>query len=241
MGKRIITQRRGRPGGPYQSPSHRHKAGKSGIKYLPIDKSKGKIKELIHDPGRSAPIANVELSTGDRSGQNFKFLASEGMFIDQEINVGEGSEIVPGNVMPLRVIPEGTPIFNIESQPGDGGKFVRAGGTVAIVLTQGAKTVVQLPSGQFKPFHPECRATIGVVAGGGRKEKPYIKAGKKFHALRSTGRKYPRVSGVAMNPVDHPHGGGAHQHVGKASTVSRHAPPGRKVGRLSPKKKKKKK
>lgn len=239
MGKRIITQRRGRVGGPYQSPSHRHKGGKSGIKYLPINNAKGKVKKLMHDPGRSAPIANVELTSGDQPGQKYKILASEGMHLDQEISVGDKSEIAAGNVLPLRAIPEGTPIFNIESQPGDGGKFVRAGGTVATVLSHGNRTVVQLPSGQFRPFHPDCRATIGVVAGGGRKEKPFIRAGKKFHSIRSTAKKYPKVSGVAMNPVDHPHGGGAHQHVGKASTVSKHAPPGRKVGRLSPKKKKK--
>ena len=187
----------------------------------------------------SAPIANVELTSGDQPGQKYKILASEGMHLDQEISVGDKSEIAAGNVLPLRAIPEGTPIFNIESQPGDGGKFVRAGGTVATVLSHGNLIVVQLPSGQFRPFHPDCRATIGVVAGGGRKEKPFIRAGKKLHSFKSTAKKYPKVSGVAMNPVDHPHGGGAHQHVGKASTVSKHAPPGRKVGRLSPKKKKK--
>jgi len=241
MGKRLITQRRGRVGGPYQSPSHRHKGGKGGIKYLPVKQAKGKVIELLHDPGRSAPIANVKLTTGEHQGQNYKMLVSEGTAINHEINIGEGSEITPGNILPLHAIPEGTPIFNIESQPGDGGKFVRAGGTVAAVVSHGTKTVVQLPSGQFKPFNPDCRATIGVVAGGGRKEKPYIRAGKKFHAFRSRAKLYPTVSGVAMNPVDHPHGGGAHQHVGKSSSVSRHAPPGRKVGHISPKRRKKKK
>jgi len=241
MGKRLITQRRGRPKGIYSSPSHRHKGGIDGIKYLPMSNVKSKIVELQHDPGRTAPIAYAELITGEQSGRRFMFLANEGMYVDQEINFSERAEIMPGNVLPIRAIPEGTPIYNIESQPGDGGKFVRAGGTVATVVSHGTKTVVQLPSGQFKPFRSDCRATIGLVAGGGRKEKPFIKAGKKFHSVRSRAQKYPRVSGVAMNPVDHPHGGGAHQHVGKASTVSKHAPPGRKVGRLSPKKKKKKK
>jgi large subunit ribosomal protein L2 len=202
---------------------------------------KGKVIQIDHDPGRTAPIATARIVGGERDGRTYKILATESLYIDQEITVGENSEIVAGNVLPLHAIPEGTPIFNIESQPGDGGKFVRAGGTVAAVVSHGTRTVVQLPSGQFKPFHRDCRATIGVVAGGGRHEKPLIRAGKKFHAFRSRAKKYPRVSGVAMNPVDHPHGGGAHQHVGKPSTVSKHAPPGRKVGRLSPKKKKGKK
>jgi large subunit ribosomal protein L2 len=240
MGKRIIAQRRGRVGGPYGSPSHRHKAGKDGIKYLSIKNAKGEVTELLHDPGRTAPIAEIKLTSGELQGQKCKILAPESIAVNQEIGIGEGAQIAPGNVLPLRGIPEGTAIFNIESQPGDGGKFVRAGGTVATLVSHGAKTIVQLPSGQFKPFHPDCRATIGVVAGGGRKEKPYTRAGKKFHAFQSRAKKYPRVSGVAMNPVDHPHGGGAHQHVGKSSTVSKHAPPGRKVGSISPKKRKKK-
>lgn len=240
MGKRIIAQRRGRAAGGYTSPSHRHKSDRRGIKYLPIKDAKCKIVKLKHDPGRTAPIAEAEIVSGDRQGRRYTLLAPEGMFINQEVSMGDSISIDVGNVLPLRLIPEGTPIYNIESQPGDGGKFVRAGGTVAAVVSHGAKTVVQLPSGQFKPFNPDCRATIGVVSGGGRKEKPFLRAGKKFHAVQSRAKKYPRVSGVAMNPVDHPHGGGAHQHVGKASTVSKHAPPGRKVGRLSPKKKRKK-
>ena len=213
MGKRLISQRRGRySSNVYQSPSHRHKGGKNGIKYLPMNQLKSKIIDIEHDPGRTAPIAKAKIIGGDKDGQNYILVASEGMHINQEINFGDTAEISAGNVLPLKQIPEGTPIFNIEAQPGDGGKFVRAGGTVAMVVSHGNRTVVQLPSGQFK----------------------------KFHAFRSRAKKYPRVSGVAMNPVDHPHGGGSHQHVGKASTVSRHAPPGRKVGRLSPKKRKKK-
>ena len=239
MGKRIIPQRRGRnSNSTYSSPSHRHKAGKGGIKYMPLNQARGKVIQLEHDPGRTAPIATARIIDGEREGQTYKLLATESLAIDQEFTIGDKSEIIQGNILPLYAIPEGTPIFNIESQPGDGGKFVRAGGTVAAVVSHGVKTVVQLPSGQFKQFHPQCKATIGVVAGGGRKEKPFIRAGKKYYSCRSRARKYPRVSGVAMNPVDHPHGGGSHQHVGKPSTVSRHAPPGRKVGRLSPKKKK---
>jgi large subunit ribosomal protein L2 len=166
-------------------------------------------------------------------------LPPEGMQVEQTIRIGPNVNASPGNVTILREIPEGTSVFNIEHRPGDGGQFVRSGGTSATVVSQGLKTVVQLPSGQFKPLDPSCRATVGVLAGGGRGEKPFLKAGKRSNALRSRAKKYPWVSGVAMNPVNHPHGGGSHQHVGTNSSVSRHAPPGRKVGRLAPKKRRK--
>jgi len=93
--------------------------------------------------------------------------------------------------------------------------------------------MVKLPSGATKLLKDACRATIGVVAGGGRIEKPFLKAGKKFHWMRAKGHKYPRVRGVAMNACSHPFGGGRHQHPGKPTTVSRHAPPGRKVGHIA--------
>lgn len=237
MGKRLKTQRRGR-GSIYRSPSHRHKSGQGGIKYLKVKTTvKGQVLELRHDPGRTAPLARLAMDNGQRTW----VIANEGMRVEQEIMQGSDAPSSHGNILPLSEISEGTKVFNIESQPGDGGKFVRAGGTYATVVSHGVKTIIQLPSGQFKPFDPRCKATVGTVAGGGRKDKPMIKAGSHKRALSSRAKKFPTVSGVAMNPVNHPHGGGAHQHVGKPSTVSRHAPPGRKVGRLSPKRKSHKK
>jgi large subunit ribosomal protein L2 len=138
------------------------------------------------------------------------------------------------------VIPEGTPIYHIEANPMDGGRFVKAGGTSATIISRGKEVTVQLPSGQFKNLSGQCRAVVGIVAGGGRPDLPIGKAGKKIHMNKSHAKIYPRVGGVSMNPVNHPHGGGNHPHIGKPSTVSRHAPPGRKVGRLSPKKKERK-
>ena len=232
MGKRIIPQRRGRGSSVFRSPSHRY-VGK--VINPGIDYSKGEVKRIIHDPGHTAPIAEVILENGDK----FLMLAHVGMYEGQEIEVG-GDSVKPGNILPLGSIPEGVPVYNIESNPGDGGKFVRSAGLSAQIVSHGEKTTIQMPSGEFKSFNPRCRAVIGIVAGGGRGEKPMLKAGKKYHALKSKARKHVKVKGVAMNAVSHPHGGGGHRHVGRASTVSRHAPPGRKVGRLSPKKKKKK-
>jgi large subunit ribosomal protein L2 len=201
-----------------------------------MEKGKGKVKEIQHDPGRTAPVALVEYEDKSRS----LIIASSSLMEGQEIEIGDAAPLKIGNTRPIGEIPEGTMVFNIEVRPGDGGKLVRAGGTNAVVVSHGTKTVVQLPSGKFKNLNPKCRATIGAVAGGGHKEKPFAKAGKKFHANRSRAKKYPSVKGVCMNPVNHPHGGGGHRHVGGPSTASRHHPPGKKVGRLSSKKKSRK-
>jgi large subunit ribosomal protein L2 len=93
--------------------------------------------------------------------------------------------------------------------------------------------MVKLPSGKIVSLPSRCRATIGIVAGAGRIEKPFLRAGRKWHWMMSKGRYYPRVRGVAMNPVDHPFGGGAHQHPGKPTLVKRTSPPGKKVGLIA--------
>jgi large subunit ribosomal protein L2 len=163
-------------------------------------------------------------------------LAPEGVRVGETIQVGVSAEIKPGNTLPLSEIPEGVPVCNVESNRGDGGKFARASGVSATLLTHDRDVaVVQLPSGEVKRLDPQCRATVGVVAGGGRTEKPFVKAGKKHHKMRARGTKYPRVRGVAMNAVDHPFGGGGRQHPGQPKSVSRDAPPGRKVGDIASK------
>ena len=91
-----------------------------------------------------------------------------------------------------------------------------------------------MPSKKEKEFNANCRATIGVVAGGGRLEKPFLKAGKKWHAKRARGKLYPVTSAVAMNAVEHPFGSGRGRHMGKPNVAPRHAPPGRKVGLVRP-------
>jgi large subunit ribosomal protein L2 len=230
MGKKIRAQRKGR-GSVHSAPGHRYKAE---VRYRNVRRISAQVEDIVHDPGRTAPLLKVRYDDG-RVGYA---LAPEGMSVDSKFSQGATIPVKQGNTLPLSEVPEGTPVFNIEAMAGDGGKFVRAAGTSATVVSKGAKIVIQLPSGQFKSFSPQCRATIGVVAGGGHVEKPIVKAGKKFWILSSKAKRYPTVAGVAMNPVNHPHGGGNHPHVGRPSTVSRNAPPGSKVGRLSPQKKK---
>ena len=228
MGKRILTRRRGARAPRMLSPSHLHKGNVSyPVKFL----GNGKVVSLEHAPGRTSILARIAFEDGSESLQ----LACEGMAIGQPIAFTDVTQIQPGNVTIVSKIPEGTPVYNIEGRPNDGGKFVRTGGTAAEVVTHTeTKTIIRMPSGKFREFHPLCRATIGLVAGGGRGDKPFLKAGKVFHHMRARGQRWPRVRGVAMNPVDHPHGGGAHNFRGGQTSVARGAPPGRKVGKIAP-------
>jgi len=228
MGKRIISQNRGKGTPTYTAPSHRYKAD---LKHLRFGESNviAKVVDIEHDPARNAPIACVKLPGGMQY-----IIATEGMGTGDTIEAGPSAGLKPGNITFLENIPEGTPICNIESQPGDGGKFARASGTFALVIAhEETRVLVQMPSGQLKWFNPKCRAMIGVVAGGGRTDKPFVKAGKKYYKMKSKAAKWPRVRGVAMNAVDHPFGGGKHQHPGKPKTIGRNAPPGRKVGSIA--------
>ncbi len=162
-------------------------------------------------------------------------LAPEGIKVGDIVTVGGNSEIQLGNTTLLKEIPEGTLIFNIESQPGDGGKFVRASGTFARVLSKTAnKVIVELPSKAKREFHETCRATIGAVAGGGRTEKPFTKAGKKYHAMNARNKYYPVVSACAMNAVDHPFGCKRSSRKGRPTIAPHNAPPGRMVGMIRP-------
>jgi large subunit ribosomal protein L2 len=231
MGRRIQGQKRGRGSPTYRAPSHRYKADLSHQKFEDEDTVSGEVVGIEHDPARSAPIAEVEFGDDRRL-----VLAPEGVAVGDTIQIGVSATIEPGNTLPLAEIPEGIPVCNVERQPGDGGKFARASGTSAQLLAHDRRVaVVQLPSGEVKRLPPECRATVGVVAGGGRTEKPFVKAGNKYHKMKSRGIKWPTVRGVAMNAVDHPFGGGGRQHPGRPKSVSRNAPPGRKVGDISSK------
>jgi len=231
MGKRLIPQRRARGGSHYRSPSHRHV---DDIR-IPHYEAEGTIKDLIQAPGRTSPLAVIDFE-GKKSYQ----LAVEGTRVGQKVKLG-GTEVRVGNILALANIPEGTLVNNVEGQPGDGGKFVKTAGTSALVVSRGKVVVLNMPSGELKEFNPNCRAAIGVVAGGGRTDKPLGKAGKNYLTLRSRSVANKKTKGVAMNAVDHPNGGGSHPHVGGPNCHGRNAPPGQKAGFIAPKKKVKRK
>lgn len=230
MGKLISAQRRGKGGLVYQSPSHRHVGD---LKLVP--EGNYVVKDLIHAPGRNSPL----LVLSDEKGVKHLQIAYNGAYVGQKITSGAAISATLGNTVALGSIPDGSYVHNIESIPGDGGKFCRTGGASAQIISHGDTVAIKLSSGKIKQFHPLCRATVGFVAGSGSKDIPILKAGRNVHYHQSRAKRPFSVRGVAMNAVNHPHGGGNHQHVGRPSTVGRGTPPGRKVGRLSPKRRKK--
>jgi len=218
MGKRIIQRARGKGGPPYRSPSHRY-PGK--IKY---NFEKADVIDIIHDPSRDSPLAKVKFKNKEGL-----IIAAEGLKVGDSLNLK--GKVKSGNIMPVEKIPKGTTVFAIETYPGSGPKLCCSPGTKGLIISHDEKKVIiQMPSKEFKNFNPKCLATIGIPAGGGRRIKPFVKAGQKFYAMKARNILYPRTSGVKMNPVDHPFGGKTKP--GHPKTVSRHAPPGAKVGSL---------
>lgn len=227
MGKNLIQQARGKGGPTYRAPSFRYR-GK--VEY-PNRANEGKIIDLVTCQGHSSPLALIEYNDKSKG----YLLAPEGIRVGDTIMIGENVPINNGNVMPLKSIPEGSQIYNIESSPGDGGKFVRSSGTFARIISKFSNDIiVLLPSNKKRSFRPDCRATIGIIAGSGRPEKPILKAGVSFYKWRAKNKYWPKVQGVSMNAVDHPFGGRSSAHKGRPTQAPRDAPPGRKVGKIAP-------
>lgn len=184
----------------------RHRGGGHKRKYRIIDFKRdkdgipAKVATIEYDPNRSARIALLHYVDGEKR----YILAPLGLKVGQEVISGPDADIKVGNALPLRNIPVGTMIHNIELYPGAGGQLVRAAGTAAQLLAkEGRYAHVRMPSGEVRLILQDCRATIGQV---GNVEHENITIGKAGRS-RWLGRR-PTVRGVVMNPVDHPHGGG---------------------------------
>lgn len=226
MGKRIIQQARGKGGATYRV----RRAAYSIKPAYPAEDGEAEIIKFVTDSGHSAPMAMIKGKKG-----TFFNIAVEGIQKGQKIMIGKSAEIKPGNIMTLEDVPVGTNVCNIENSPSDGGQLVRASGLTATVVRKDENNVfVLLPSKQEKKFNKESRATIGIIAGGGRTEKPFVKAGKKWHLMKARNKLYPRTSPIKMNVVDHPFGSGRGKNMGKSGIAPRWATPGRKVGLLRP-------
>ncbi len=228
MGKRTRSQRKG-SSPRYRVASHRF----PGSNTMPRAKDVvAEVTELVHSPVHTAPLARVKLPDG----QTNLVVATEGISIGSTVAIGDNVALRPGNITSIRNIPEGTAVNNLELRPGDGGKIARTAGNSATIEAHldGGKVIVRLPSGVSKDMVGNCRATIGVLAGHGRGEMPLRTAGAAHYKVKARGKLYPHVSGVAMNPVDNPHGGGNHQAVHGPSSVARGTPPGAKVGNIAP-------
>ncbi len=225
MGKRIITQARGKGSLTYRV---RRKAFKFRLRYPPTLSGEGSIIKLLNSLGHTSPIAKIRHKEGV-----FYIPAFKGMVEGEKIVFG-GKEIKEGSILKLKDIPLKTRIYNIESRPGDGGRFIKTGGSSGVVnKVVGDYTFVLMPSKKEKKFNSNCRAIIGVAAGSGRLDKPILKAGKRHHIKRSKGKLWPRTSAVKMNAIDHPFGSGRAKNP-KSKIAKRNAPPGRRVGLLRP-------
>ena len=229
MGKNLIQQRRGKGGPRFRAPSFRYE-GEARYGIYTNEKQKGNIIDIIHCQGHSGPLAQIRYENGEK----ILVQAPEGIRTGDSVFIGDSVPADIGNTMQLKNIPEGAAIYNVESNPGDGGKFARTSGAFArIIAKMKDKVIVQLPSKKERSFLPECRATMGIVAGSGKTEKPFLKAGNKFYAMRARNKLWPIVCGQSMNAVAHPHGGSRSSKKNYSYTVSRHAPPGAKVGSIA--------
>ena len=234
MGRRIRVQRRGRGTSTFKASTHKRVAP---AKYPPALTSKehfessvnGVIETLVHDPGRGAPLAFVRFENG----RTCYTITPEGTYQGQQISLGGKAPVDVGNIIPLGKIPEGTMVCDLELTPSDGGKLAKSSGAYATVVGHTPQgTMIRLPSGRTRYIHDYCMATIGVVAGAGRTEKPFLKAGEKYHLMKAKGHKYPRTRGRAMIAAVHPYGS-SKRSARKGTTVSHGAPPGQKVGLIA--------
>lgn len=231
MGKQIRVQRRGRGGSVFVSRSFRRIAPArfpaTGGAYPSLQ---GVVTEMMHESARGAPLALVEFTNGTAC----CLPAPEGLALNQRITVGPEASPDVGNVLPLGRMPEGTMISSVELRPGDGGRIAKSSGTFCLVVAHTPQgTEIRLPSGKSTYMNDQCKAMVGVVAGAGRIEKPFLKAGNAKKLMRSRGRVWPTTKGQKMIAASHPHGGGRHKHSGKPTTVGRNTPPGRKVGMIA--------
>jgi large subunit ribosomal protein L2 len=189
----------------------RHRGGGAKRRYREIDFKRikdgvpARVATIEYDPNRSAYIALLNYADGHKS----YILAPQGLSIGAEVVSGDEADITPGNALALARIPTGTVVHNVEMTPGQGGRLGRAAGTaIQVVAKEGAMVTLRLPSSEVRMVRGECRATVGSLTNAEHQNVKWGKAGRSRHR-----NKRPQTRGVAMNPVDHPHGGGEAHHT----------------------------
>ena len=189
----------------------RHRGGGAKRKYRQIDFKRtkdgipAKVATIEYDPNRTSYIALLHYVDGDKR----YILAPAGVRPGAVLESGEKADIRPGNSLPLRAIPTGTLVHNVELVPGQGGRLGRsAGSEIQVVAKEGPMVTLRLPSSEMRMVRGECRATVGTLSNAEHQNVKVGKAGRSRHK-----GKRPQTRGVAMNPVDHPHGGGEAHHT----------------------------
>ncbi len=191
----------------------RHRGGGAKRRYRQIDFRRttdgvpAKVATIEYDPNRTTYIALLHYADGRKS----YILAPQGLRVGASVESGERADIRPGNALPLRAIPTGTIVHSVELIPGQGGRIGRSAGTaIQVVAKEGPMVTLRLPSSEMRMVRADCRATIGTLSNSEHQNVTVGKAGRNRHK-----GKRPQTRGVAMNPVDHPHGGGeAHKTPG---------------------------
>mmetsp|Transcript_7909 Transcript_7909/g.11907 ORF Transcript_7909/g.11907 Transcript_7909/m.11907 type:complete len:256 (+) Transcript_7909:45-812(+) len=242
MGKIILSQRKGKIG--VYKRSNKKNIGSTSYRNYDILEKKasilGFVENLVISKSSHKPVAIIRFENRFLKKTFYElFVAVEGIYIGQYISCGIKSKLNLGNVVPVGHVLPGLFVSNIEEKPGDCGSLAKSSGAFAGILNHNSSLVttkIRLPSKNTKTVSSLCRATIGIVAGSGRVDKPLLKAGASFFKFKNSRKKYYRVRGVAQNPVDHPHGGGNHQHIGFPSTISKRSSPGQKVGLIGARK-----
>jgi large subunit ribosomal protein L2 len=216
----------------YGRKTSRHRGGGHKRQYRLIDFRRtkdgvpAKVATIEYDPNRTCRIALLHYADGEKR----YILAPQGMKVGDTVSSGQGADIKPGNALPMRYIPVGTVVHNVEIKPGGGGKMARSAGTgVQLVAKEGDFATLRLPSSEMRRVPIDCRATVGTLGNEQHELESLGKAGR----ARWKGRR-PQSRGVAMNPVDHPHGGGEGRTSGGRHPVS---PWGKPEGRTRDKNK----
>ena len=208
-----LTRGKGSSGGrnSYGRVTSRHRGGGAKRRYRTIDFKRRKdgiparVATIEYDPNRTTYIALLNYADGEKR----YILAPQGLAPGATVESGDGADIRPGNSLPLSAIPTGTLVHNVELLPGQGGRIGRAAGaSIQVVAKEGPMVTIRLPSSEVRMVRGECRATIGTLANAEHQNVTLGKAGRSRHLGRR-----PQTRGVAMNPVDHPHGGGEAHHT----------------------------
>jgi large subunit ribosomal protein L2 len=232
--ERTLLVKKSKTGGrnSYGRKTSRHRGGGHKQQYRIIDFKRvkdgvtAKVAAIEYDPNRTCRIALLHYADGEKA----YILAPRGLSVGDRVESGQGADIKPGNALPMRYIPVGTTLHNVELRPGQGGKIGRSAGiAVQLVAKEGDYATLRMPSTEMRRVQIDCRATVGEV---GNSQHELVKIGKAGRA-RWMGKK-PQTRGVAMNPVDHPLGGGEGRTSGGRPAVS---PWGKPEGRTRNKKK----
>ncbi len=232
--EKSLIAKKGKTGGrnTYGRTTSRHRGGGHKQRYRIVDFKREKegvparVATIEYDPNRNARIALLNYADGEKR----YILAPVGLNVGDRVESGSGADIKPGNALPLRNIPAGTLVHSIEMRPGGGAKMARsAGAAVQLMSKEGDLALLRLPSGEMRQVPLDCRATVGQV---GNPEAELVKLGKAGRKRWKGVR--PQTRGVAMNPVDHPHGGGEGKTSGGRHPVN---PAGKPEGRTRAKRK----